>query len=64
MQIGDELEIIIPRQIETVNFKIEQLWDAETDKEIDHVNPGRAAQCVKMKLPIECENGWILRRKK
>ena len=64
LKIGDEMEIIIPHQIETVNFKIEQLWDPETDEKIDHVNPGRAGQCVKMKLPIKCQNGWIIRRKK
>ena len=64
LQIGDELEIIIPYQIEPVKFKIEKMWDSETDEPIDHVNPGRAEQCVKMQLPIKCENGWILRRKK
>lgn len=64
LQIGDEMEIIVPNQIDTINFKIEQLWDPETDEKIDHVNPGKAGQCVKMKLPILCENGWIIRRKK
>ena len=64
LQIGDEMEIIIPHQIETVNFKIEQMWDAETDEAVDHVNPGKVGQSVKMKLPIKCENGWIIRRKK
>ena len=64
LQIGDELEIIIPYQIEPVKFKIEKMWDSETDEPIDHINPGRAEQCVKMQLPIKCENGWILRRKK
>lgn len=64
LKIGDELEIIIPNQIDTVNFKIENMWDAETDEPTDHVNPGKAGQSVKMKLPIKCEDGWILRRKK
>ncbi|MBR4260779.1 MAG: U32 family peptidase C-terminal domain-containing protein, partial [Clostridia bacterium] len=64
LQIGDELEIIIPHKIDTVNFKIEKMWDAETDEKVDHVNPGKAGQSVKMKLPIKCEEGWILRRKK
>ena len=64
LKIGDELEIIIPHKIETVNFKIEELWDSETDELIDHVNPGKTGQSVKMKLPINCEIGWILRRKK
>ena len=64
LKIGDELEIIIPNQIETINFKIEKMWDAETDEPTDHVNPGKAGQSVKMKLPVKCEDGWILRRKK
>ena len=32
--------------------------------EIQFVNPGKAGQSVKMKIPIGVENGWILRRKK
>ena len=64
LAVGDELEIIIPMQIEPYSFKIEKLWDEETDEEINAVNPGRSGQCVKMKLPIKCEENWILRRKK
>ncbi len=62
--VGDYLEVIIPNQIKPYEFKIEQLWDTETDEEIQFVNPGRAGQSVKMKIPINVENGWILRRKK
>ena len=40
------------------------LVDAETDEEIDTVNPGKQGQTVRMKLPIKCEIEWILRRKK
>ena len=40
------------------------MWDAETAKEIDHVNPGREGQKVILRLPIDAEEGWILRRKK
>ena len=61
---GDTLEIIIPNQIEPKEFVIEKLWDAETDEEITTVNPGKQGQQVKMKLPIKCKSGWILRRKK
>ena len=64
LQIGDELEILIPNVFEPVKFKIEELWDIETDKEIDSVNPGKFGQQVKMKLPIICEKDWIIRRKK
>ena len=62
--VGDYLEVIIPNQIKPYEFKIEQLWDTETDEEIQFVNPGKAGQSVKMKIPINVENGWILRRKK
>ena len=64
LQIGDELEILVPNVFEPVKFKIEGLWDVETDKEIDSVNPGKFGQQVKMKLPIICEKDWIIRRKK
>ena len=64
LSVGDSLEIIIPGQIDPKEFTIEKLWDAETDEEIDTVNPGKQGQQVKMKLPINCEYGWILRRKK
>ena len=64
ISIGDELEIIVPGKIEPIKFKIDQLWDIETDEQIDTVNPGKLGQQVKMKLPIECKNNWILRRKK
>ena len=37
--VGDELEIIIPNNIEVYKFKIEKLWDAETDEEIESVSP-------------------------
>ena len=58
------LEIIIPGQIETYKFTIDKLWDTETDEEIEFINPGKIGQCVKMKIPLKVENGWILRRKK
>ena len=58
------MEILIPNNINTYEFKIDKLWDTETDEEVEFVNPGKAGQSIKMKLPIKCENGWILRRKK
>ena len=64
LQVGDTLEIIIPNQIAPHEFVITQLWDIETDEEIDFVSPGRAGQKVKIKLPIKCEKDWIIRRKK
>ncbi len=64
LQVGDTLEIIIPYQIEPVEFKIEQLWHAETEKEIQEISPGVKGQKVKIKLPIPCQKDWILRRKR
>ena len=64
LNIGDTLEIIIPHKIEPYEFKIETLWDIDTDEKIDAISPGVKGQKVKMKLPIECNQGWILRRKK
>lgn len=64
LSIGDEMEIIIPGQIETEKFTIEKLWDIETDEPIETINPGKAEQKVKMILPIKVEPNWILRRKK
>ena len=64
LKVGDMLEIIIPGQIETYKFTIDKLWDTETDEEIEFINPGKIGQCVKIKIPLKVENGWILRRKK
>ncbi len=64
LKIGDELEILVPYKLEPVSFKIEKLWDSETDKEIEFISPGVKGQTVKIKLPIKCEKDWIIRRKK
>ena len=64
LQVGDILEIIIPNKIEPLEFKIDKLWDAETNEAINVVNPGKANQKVIMNLPIKAEENWILRRKK
>lgn len=62
--VGDELEIIIPGNIEVYCFNIEKLWDSETEEEIENVSPGKKGQTVKIHLPIKCEKNWIIRRKK
>ena len=64
LQKNDFMEIIIPGQINPYEFKIEQLWDYETDEEIGYVNPGKANQKVKLRLPIAVKDGYIIRRKK
>ena len=64
LQVGDIMEIIVPHRLEPVEFKIDKMWDIETDQEINIVNPGVKDQKVKMFLPIKCETDWIIRRKK
>ena len=64
LKLGDIIEIIIPGQIMVHKFIIDKLWDPDTDEEIEFINPGRAGQTVKIKLPIKCDKNWILRRKK
>lgn len=64
LQVGDKLEIIIPNQLEPLEFEIEKLWNDETNEEITEVSPGVKGQKVKIKLPIKCEKDWIIRRKK
>ena len=59
----NELYMMSPEYREEI-FKIEKLWDYETEEEIDSISPGVKGQKVFMKLPIKCEEGWILRRKK
>ena len=64
LTVGDKMEILIPGNVEPIVFEIQDLWDSETEGRIETVNPGKAGQTVLMELPIEVENGWILRRKK
>ena len=64
LKVGDVLEVIIPGKIESREFEIKQMWDSETEETIESVNPGRAGQTVKINIPFNCENGWIIRRKK
>ena len=64
LQVGDTLEILVPNQLEAVEFEIDKLWDFDTNTEIDAVSPGVKDQKVKMILPFECKKDWIIRRKK
>jgi len=64
LSVGDVLEIIVPNKIKAEEFKIEKLYDVETNEEIQEISPGVKGQKVKMKLPIKCEKNWIIRRKK
>ncbi len=62
LSVGDVLEIIVPRQIEPYEFKISELWDVETSEEINTVNPGKANQKEKMKIPFNDKKDWIDRK--
>lgn len=64
LTVGDKMEIIIPHKLKVEEFTINKMWDTDTDEEVEFVNPGKLGQTVKMHLPIKCENGWIIRRKK
>ena len=64
LKVGDELELLIPYKLEPLVFKIEKLWDINTKEEINSISPGIKGQQVLINIPIKCENGWILRRKK
>ena len=64
LSVGDTLELLIPGEIDSLEFKIEELWNDETMESIPTVNPGKAEQKVVLKIPAKVEEGWILRRKK
>ena len=46
LEVGDKIEIVIPNKIEVEEFVINRLWDEETEKEIEFVNPGKEGQKV------------------
>ena len=50
LQVGDTLEIIVPNEIQPYEFKIEQLWNEETNEVINEVSPGVKGQKVKIRL--------------
>ncbi|MBR3697619.1 MAG: U32 family peptidase [Clostridia bacterium] len=64
LTIGDTLELIVPGQIDPVVFKINKLWDDETNEEINTINPGKLEQKVILNIPTDSKEDWILRRKK
>ncbi len=55
LSVGDELELIVPRKLEPISFRIDELWDADTFQNIDTVNPGKAEQKVILKIPYKEE---------
>ena len=64
LSVGDKLEIMIPGILEPTEYTIDKLYDAETNEEIDTINPGVKEQKVKMRFPFEVKEGYIIRRVK
>lgn len=64
LSVGDTLEVMVPSKLEPYTFVIDKLYDVETNEEIQNVNPGVKEQKVKLKIPIEVGNGYIIRRVK
>ena len=64
LSVGDTLELLVPGQIEPVEFTIDKLWNDETLEEVDTVNPGKAEQKIILNIPHEVNKDWIIRRKK
>ena len=64
LSVGDTLEVMIPNKLEPYTFTIDKLYDMETNEEISNVNPGVKEQKVKMKIPTDVGNGYIIRRVK
>ncbi len=64
LSIGDELEVLIPNTIESFCFKIQELYDIKTNEKIDSINPGKKGQLVKIMIPTEVFENYIIRRKK
>ena len=67
LSLGDTLELIVPGKTEPIVFKIQKLWNDETEEPIETVNPGKAEQKVILNKPsvdFKIEKDWILRRMK
>lgn len=63
LSVGDTLEALIPGKLKGVEFKIEKLFDVETNEEIPTINPGVKDQQVIMNVPFELEKYYIIRKK-
>ena len=64
LTVGDQMEILVPDSLVPIEFTIDKLYDTEDNSEIETVNPGKIGQTAKMKLPVECKEGYVIRRKK
>lgn len=70
LSVGDIIEILVPKQDQenTLNnikeFTIKEMFDYELNTSIDTINPGKIGQKVKIRIPQNVQEGWIIRRKK
>ena len=71
LSLGDTVEILLPKSTKDSNtldlikeFKIDAMFDEDTNSAIETINPGKAGQKVKIKIPQDVQEGWIIRRKK
>ena len=64
LSLGDSLELLVPNDMSEKKFKITKLYDIDSGKEIDTINPGKKGQLVKMYIPFEVKKGYVIRRKK
>ncbi len=64
ISVGDILEIIKPNTIETMSFEVEDLYNVDTNERVETVNPGVKGQSIKLKVPFEVKEGYIIRKRK
>lgn len=64
LSLGDTLDVMVPGEIVSNEFKIEELYNADTRESITHVNPGVKGQKVIIKVPYKMDKDYVIRRKK
>lgn len=63
LSLNDELEILIPNEKNPIEFTILEMYDEEFKEKIEFVNPGTLGKSVYITIPVDVENGYILRKK-
>lgn len=64
LSLNDTLDVLKPNDLDSHEFKIEELYDSVTKEKIDTVNPGTKGKSVIIKVPFKLEKDYIIRRKK
>ena len=64
LSVGDKLDILYPNSLDIKEFEITELYNIDTNENIDTINPGKKGQLVKIKIPYEVSNRLVIRRKK